>query len=270
MSIVSRGERRLNIVVCVKQVPDTTAKKDFDPDFTINRSQLEAVINPFDEYAIEEALRLKEALGGEVIVLTMGPASAEDTMRKALAMGADRGMLITDPALHGSDSWSTAYVLAAALRGVAWDLIVTGMESTDARTGLVPAALAEQLGAPSLTYASSVSVDGDTVTVNRQVSGGYQQVSAPLPALVSVVKGVNEPRYPSLKGIMAAKRKEIQKLDLAALEIEASQVGLGGSKTSILEATPRAEKAGGQVVKPNTPEEAARVIADFLQANKFI
>src|SRR5947209_19487639 len=116
MSIVSRGERRLNIVVCVKQVPETTAKKAFDPDYTVNRSQLVGVINPFDEYAIEEALRMKEANGGEVTVLTMGPPSAQDSMRKALAMGADRGVLITDPALHGSDSWSTAYVLAQALR----------------------------------------------------------------------------------------------------------------------------------------------------------
>jgi electron transfer flavoprotein beta subunit len=260
----------LNIVVCVKQVPETTARKTFEPNFTINRAQLEGVINPFDEYAIEEALRLKEAHGGEVTVLTMGPASAEDTMRKALAMGADRGLLVTDPALHGSDSWSTAYVLAKALQRVPWDLVVTGMESTDARTGLVPAALAEQLGVPSLTYASSVSVDGDAVSISRQIPGGYQEVSTSLPALISVVKGVNEPRYPSLKGIMAAKRKEIQKIDLSALDLSPSEVGLEGSKTGVVAAVPRAEKAGGDVVKPGSPEEAATIIADFLQANKFI
>jgi electron transfer flavoprotein beta subunit len=200
----------------------------------------------------------------------MGPASAEDTMRKALAMGVDRGILITDPALHGSDSWSTAFVLAAALRRIPFDLIVTGMESTDARTGLVPAAVAEQLDLPSLTYASSVAVDGGSVTVNRQISGGYQEVSASLPALVSVVKGVNEPRYPSLKGIMAAKRKEIQKLGIAELEVAEDSVGLKGAKTAVLEATPRPEKAAGEVVKPESPEEAARIIADFLQTNKFI
>jgi electron transfer flavoprotein beta subunit len=260
----------LNIVVCVKQVPETTAKKEFGPDYRINRAQLEGVINPFDEYAIEEALRLKEAQGGEVTVLTMGPPSAEDTMRKALAMGADRGVLVTDSALEGSDSWATAYVLARALSRLSFDLVLTGMESTDARTGLVPASLAEQLKLPSLTYASQVQASDGQVKVNRQTTGGYQEVQAPLPALVSVVKGVNEPRYPSLKGIMAARRKEIEKLDLGTLGIDPGEVGLAGSKTKVCEVTPRPEKAAGQVLKPDTPEEAARIIADFLQASKFI
>lgn len=260
----------MNIVVCVKQVPETTAKKELGPDFRMHRGQLEAVINPFDEYAIEEALRLREAQGGEVTILTMGPPTAEDTIRKALAMGADRGVLVTDPALAGSDSWGTAYVLAQALRRIPFDLVVTGMESTDARTGLVPAALAEQLDLPSLTYASRVSASDGTVSVNRQIPGGYQEVQAALPALVSVVKGVNEPRYPSLKGIMAAKRKEIQRLSLADLDITPDTVGQAGAKTQVKAAAPRPEKTGGQVVKPQTPEEAARIIADFLQASKFI
>lgn len=260
----------MNIVVCVKQVPETTAKKDLGPDSRINRGQLEGVINPFDEYAIEEALRLKESQGGEVTIVTMGLPSAEDTLRKALAMGADRGVLITDDALAGSDSWSTAVVLAAALKRLEYDLILTGMESTDARTGLVPAALAEKLDLPALTYASQVTVDGGSARVNRQISGGYQEVTASLPALVSVVKGVNEPRYPSLKGIMAAKRKEIQKLSVQDLGLDGGSVGLQGSKTQVLEATPRPEKVAGNVVKPNSAEEAARIIADFLAQSKFI
>ncbi len=260
----------MDIVVCVKQVPETSEKKEFGPDFRLKRAHLESVINPFDEYAIEEALRLKEAQGGQVTVLTMGPPSAEDTMRKALAMGADRGVLVSDSGLEGTDAWGTAYVLARALRQVPYDIVITGMESTDAQTGLVPGGLAEQLAVPLLTYASKVEVDGDAVRINRQAPGGYQVIEASLPSVVSVVKGVNEPRYPSLKGIMAAKRKEIKKLDLGALEITPDNVGLRGSKTQVLAATPRSERGGGETIQPGTPEEAARQIADWLQAHKFI
>lgn len=260
----------MNIVVCVKQVPDTTAKKEFGPDFRLDRANVENVVNPFDEYAIEEALRLREAHGGEVAILTMGPPSAEDTMRKALAMGADRGVLVTDPALAGTDSWGTAYVLAQALRQMQYDLILTGMESTDARTGLVPAGVAEHLGLPSLTYAAKLHIQDGNACVHRDIAGGYQEVEAPLPALVGVVKAINEPRYPSLKGIMASKRKEIQKLGLSDLGIAPENVGMAGAKTEVEAATPRAERAAGEVVKPDSAEDAARLIADFLQQRKFI
>jgi electron transfer flavoprotein beta subunit len=260
----------LNIVVCVKQVPDTTAKKELGPDFLLNREQLDPVINPFDEYALEEGLRLRESQGGEVTVVTMGPGSAEDTMRKALAMGADRGVLVTDDALHGTDWLGTCKVLAAAIKRLNPDLILTGMESTDARSGLVPGGLSELLDLPLLTYAASVSVSDGSVSISRQITGGFQEVAAPLPGVVSVVKGANEPRYPSLKGIMAAKRKEIQKLGLADLGVDPDEVGLQGTRTPVVAATPRPEKSGGQVIKPETPEEAARQIADFLAANKFI
>ncbi|MGI8968612.1 MAG: electron transfer flavoprotein subunit beta/FixA family protein [Chloroflexota bacterium] len=260
----------MNIVVCVKQVPDTTAKKELTSDFLLNRGSLESVINPFDEYALEEALRLKEAHGGEVTVVTMGPASAEDTMRKALAMGADRGVLITDPELVGSDWLSTCKVLAAAIKQQSFDLVITGMESTDARSGLVPGGLAEYLGLPLLTYAAAVQVNDGQISIERQIAGGFQQIDASLPALVSVVKGANEPRYPSLKGIMAAKRKEIQKFTLADLQIAPQDAGLAGSKTPVTAAAPRPEKAGGEIIKPSTPEEAATAIADFLQTSKFI
>lgn len=260
----------MDIVVCVKQVPDTTARKDLGADFLLNRDALESVINPFDEYALEEALRLKDAQEGTVTVLTMGPSSAEDTMRKALAMGADAGLLVSDPALHGSDWWTTCRVLAAALRTLQFDLVLTGMESTDARSGLVPGGLAELLELPSLTYAATLEVSERSARINRQVAGGFQEVNAPLPAVVSIVKGANEPRYPSLKGIMAAKRKEIRKLGLADLNLSQEDVGIGGSRTPVTEATPRPEKIAGQVLKPETPEEAAAAIADFLAANKYI
>jgi electron transfer flavoprotein beta subunit len=260
----------VNVVVCVKQVPDTTARKEFLPDNRVNRAGVENVINPFDEYAIEEALRLKESQGGTVTILTMGPPSAEDSIRKALAMGADAGVLVTDPALEGSDAWSTALVLSRALGRLEFDLVMTGMESTDARTGLVPAALAEQLNLPSLTYASRVEVVDGKVRVNRQIAGGYQEVEAAYPAVVSVVKGVNEPRYPSLKGIMAAKRKDIQKLGLGDLDMTPDAAGKTGEKARAVEVAPRPEKAAGEVIKPDSPEAAAKAIADFLQANKFI
>jgi electron transfer flavoprotein beta subunit len=260
----------VDIVVCVKQVPDTTARKELGPDFLLNRDQLESVVNPFDEYALEEALRLKEAGEGEVTVLTMGPASAEDTMRKALAMGADKGVLVTDPALRGSDWRATCRVLARALGTLGHDIVLTGMESTDARSGLVPGGLAELLGLPLLTYAAKLEVMDGRARIDRQITGGLQSVEAPLPAVVSIVKGANEPRYPSLKGIMAARRKEIQTLSLADLGIEAGEVGLAGSRTPVTAVTPRPERTAGQVVRPETAEEAARIIADFLQANKFI
>src|SRR5579875_1422159 len=232
----------VNIVVCVKQVPETSAKKTIGPDFRLNRSELEAVINPFDEYAIEEALRLKEQHGGEVTILSMAPESAEDSIRKALAMGADRGVLVTDPALAGTDAWGTAYVLGRALHQIPYDIVLTGMESTEARTGLVPGGLAQQLALPALTYVQQVSVQGRTVCIRRQIPGGYQEIEAELPVLISVVKGVNEPRYPSLKGIMAARRKEIQRLTLQDLQIEPGNVGSSGAREQILEAAARPDR----------------------------
>jgi electron transfer flavoprotein beta subunit len=260
----------VNIVVCVKQVPDTTAKKQLGPDFLLNREELESVVNPFDEYALEEALRLREAHEGEVTVLTMGPSSAEDTMRKVLAMGADKGVLVSDPALHGSDWRATCRVLTKVLATLSFDIVLTGMESTDARSGLVPGGLAELLGLPLLTYAAKLEISNGRARIDRQITGGFQSIEAALPAVVSIVKGANEPRYPSLKGIMAAKRKEIQRLGLADLGIPADEVGLAASKTPVTAATPRPEKSAGQVLRPETPEEAAVLIADFLQAGKFI
>lgn len=260
----------MNIVVCVKQVPDTTSKKELGPDYRLNRDAVDSVVNPFDEYAIEEALRLKEAHGGNVTVLTMGPASAEDMMRKTLAMGADRGVLVTDPALAGTDWSGTCVVLSAALRRIPYDLVLMGTESTDARSGLVPGGLSEALGIPLLTYVLKFEPMGDTIRVNRQITGGYQETEAPLPCVASVVKGANEPRYPSLKGIMAAKRKEIEQLSLDDLGIEPTSVGLQGARTVVTAADARAEKSAGEVIHPESPEEAARVIADFLQSRKYI
>jgi electron transfer flavoprotein beta subunit len=220
----------MNIVVCVKQVPDTaTERKLRADDKTLDRDAADGVLNELDEYAVEEALRLKEAHGGEVTVLTMGPDKAAETIRKALAMGADKAVHLIDDALHGSDTLSTSYALAQALGTTGFDLVILGSESTDARTGVLAAMLAERLGVPQLTLARKVEVNGSSITVERVTDYGYDQVEGTLPAVVSVVEKINTPRYPSFKGIMAAKKKPVTKLTLADAGIDAGQVGLGAA-----------------------------------------
>jgi len=261
----------LNIVVGVKRVPDTAAEKKLDEqDFTLDRESVEAIMNPVDEYAIEEAIKLRDAAGdGEVTVLTMGPEPADkEAVRKALALGADKGILVTDDRLHGSDAMATAYVLALALAQQEFDLMLLGSESTDARTSLVPQALGQLMGMTALTYVKQVEVADGKITVHREEEGGHAVVEAELPAIVSVVKGINEPRYATLKGIMAAKQKEVQVLAGDELGIDPEQVGLEGSKTKVLEATPRPPKEKGEVVKDEG--DAHEKLADFLQTNKFI
>ncbi len=259
----------MKIVVCVKQVPDSWAEKSLSPaDNTLDRGSVDAVMNEIDEYAIEEALRLIEAHGGEVVVLSMGPAQATDTIRKALSMGADSGVHIVDDGLHGSDAVATSLALATAIKGRDADLVILGCESTDARMSVVPAMVAERLGLPQLTFCSSVAVDGTTVTTNRVTEYGYDVVEATLPAVVSVVEKINEPRYPSFKGIMAAKKKPVETLDLAGLGVAASEVGLGAAWSVVEDAAARPPKAKGTIV---TDEGTGGVaIADFLSAQKFI
>jgi electron transfer flavoprotein beta subunit len=197
----------MRIVVCVKQVPDTWAEKRLDPvTRTLERESVDGVMNELDEYAVEEALRIAEALGdgSTVTVLTMGPEKATETIRKALSMGVDDAIHLVDDGLRGSDAVSTSYAMAQALRTAPFDLVVLGSESTDARMSVIPAMLAEQLQLPQLTMASKVEVSGGNVTIHRQTDDGYAVVEAALPAVVSVVEKINEPRYPSFKGIMAA------------------------------------------------------------------
>lgn len=261
----------MNIVVCVKRVPDTAAEKKLDPeDFTLDRESVEAIMNPVDEYAVEAALKLKEESGeGEVTILTMGPEAADkEAVRKALALGADKGVLVSDDGLHGSDAMATAYTLALALAQQEFDLCILGSESTDARTSLVPQALGQLMGMTALTYAKHLEVADGKVTVHREEEGGYAVVEAPLPAIVSVVKGINEPRYATLKGIMASKQKEVQTLAAEELGVDEEHVGLGGSKTKVLEAKPRPPKEQGTVVKDEG--EGHVQLADFLQEHKFI
>jgi electron transfer flavoprotein beta subunit len=259
----------MNIVVCVKQVPDTWAEKKLsDSDKTVDREGVEGVMNELDEYAIEEALRIKEAHGGEVTVLTMGPEKAVDTIRKALSMGVDQAIHVVDPALHGSDALATSYALAKALGTVSYDLVLLGVESTDARMSVVPAMLAERLGAAQLTFARKVEVGEGTVTIERQTDSGYDVVEAATPAVVSVIEKINEPRYPSFKGIMAAKKKPLTTLTLADAGIEADKVGLAGSGSAVVEFAARPPKAAGQIVKDEG--DGGVKLAEFLASQKII
>jgi electron transfer flavoprotein beta subunit len=222
----------VNIVVCVKQVPDTEVERTLKPDnSTLDRASADGVINVLDEYAIEEGLKIAEAQGGEVTILSMGPARAADSIRKALSMGADKAVHVTDDGLTGSDALATSAALAAALQLTGFDLVIFGSESTDARTGVVPAMVAERLGVPQLTLASKVDIDGPWVTVWRVTDDGYAVVTGPLPAMVSVVEKINEPRYPTFKGIMAAKKKPVQVLALA--DLDAGSVGLAHAATRV-------------------------------------
>jgi electron transfer flavoprotein beta subunit len=259
----------MNIVVCVKQVPDTWAEKKLsDSDKTVDREGVEGVMNELDEYAVEEALKLKEAHGGEVTVLTMGPEKAVETIRKALSMGADKAVHIVDPALHGSDALATSYAIAQAMGTVEHDLVILGVESTDARMSVLPAMLAERLGAAHLTFARKVEVADGKVTIERQTDTGYDVVEGSTPAVVSVVEKINEPRYPSFKGIMAAKKKPLTTLTLADAGIEAARVGLDGSGTSVADVTARPPKQAGQIVKDEG--DGGSKLADFLVAQKIV
>src|SRR6202165_4606472 len=215
----SDNDLHVKIVVTVKQVPDPNSATLLEPDHTLARDR-EVVLDPGDECGIEEGLQLKEAHGGEVILVSMGPERAKDAIRKGLSMGADRGILITDPQLAGADALLTARALAAAIKAEAPDLVICGTESYDGSTGMVPPMLAELLGLPQLTVAKKVEIDGSTLKVHRQTADGYQVVEASTPALITVTAGIAEPRYASLKGIMAARSKEIKQIGLGDLAIE--------------------------------------------------
>ncbi|RIK07940.1 MAG: electron transfer flavoprotein subunit beta [Acidobacteria bacterium] len=261
----------MNIVVCAKQVPDTAAEKRLSSDGTLDRSNdADQILNPLDEYGTEAALKLVEANGGEVTILMVGPKSATETLRKkALPMGADKAIQVTDEALHGSDAVATAYALAQALKQVeGFDLVILGSESTDARGSLVPSALSEFTGLPGLTFAKSIEVDGNVVRIQREGDKGFETVEAEMPAIVSVVKGINEPRYPSFKGIMAAKNKPLDEKDAAGAGIDTSMVGLANSKSKVGEWKERPPKEAGTIVEDDG--EAFAKLADWLEENKLL
>jgi electron transfer flavoprotein beta subunit len=258
----------MNIVVCVKQVPDTGMERNLKPDATLDRESVDGLINELDEYAIEEALLIAEAHGGEVTILSMGPQKAAESIRKALSMGCDRAVHVLDDGLAGSDALATSQVIAQALTRIGFDLVILGSESTDARMGVLAAMLSERLGVPQMSLASKVEIDGPAIRIQRQTDYGYDKVEAALPAVVSVVEKINEPRYPSFKGIMAAKKKPVETLSLADLDIDASQVGLAAAATEVTDFAQRPPRAAGTIVKDDG--EGGVKAAEFLAAQKFI
>ena len=259
----------MNIVVLVKQVPDTESERKLVPGAgTLDRAAADGLINELDEYAIEEGLRIAEAHGGEVTILSVGPARAAESIRKALSMGADKAVHVLDDEIAGSDALVTSAVLASALQSVGFDLVIAGSESTDARTGVIPAMLAERLGVPQLTLASKVDIDGSAVTVRRMSDDGYDVITASLPAVISVLEKINEPRYPSFKGIMAAKKKPVQILTLADLGLAPEAAGLAGSATQVTDFAARPPRAAGVIVKDEG--DGGVKAAAFLAERKFI
>jgi electron transfer flavoprotein beta subunit len=259
----------MNIVVCVKQVPDTEVERSLLPGTnTVDRAGADGVINYLDEFAIEEALKIAEAHGGEVTILTMGPDKAAESIRKALSMGADKAVHVVDDALAGSDAIASSLALAEALKVIGFDLVVFGCESTDARTGLVPAMVAERLGVAQLTLAAKVDIAGSDVTIRRVTDDGIATVTGSLPAVVSVNEKINEPRYPTFKGIMAAKKKPVRVLTLSDLPVPADAVGLANAASWVEDFAARPPRQAGVVVKDEG--DGGSKVAGFLAERKFI
>jgi electron transfer flavoprotein beta subunit len=259
----------VKIVVSIKQVPATGADKRYTDDLRLDRAGAEAIINPLDEYAIEQALRLVDGGVVETVTyLSMGPEQASEALRRALAMGGDDAVLITDPALAGADEWVTARVLAAALDRLAPDVALMGMASDDARGSLVPGAVAALRGVPLLSYGSELQVADGSARVRRLTATGFDWVAAPLPVVATVTDQVGEPRYASLKGIMAAKRKPLETWSLSELGLAADD--LGGALTRVTDAKAPEAKPPTERIENVAPDEAAVRIADWLAARKLI
>ncbi|MEP7105993.1 MAG: electron transfer flavoprotein subunit beta/FixA family protein [Chloroflexota bacterium] len=250
----------MKIVVTVKQVPDPNAQQALEPDNTIARDK-EVVLDPGDEYGVEEGLLLKEAHGGEVVLVSMGPERARDAIRKGLSMGADRGILITDPELSGADALLTAKALAAAIKAESPDIVICATESYDGSTGMVPPMLAELLDLPQLTSAKQVEVSGSKVTIHRQTEDGYQVVEGETPVLVTVTAGIAEPRYASLKGIMAARSKEVKQLGLSELGIEK-----GEPAETVLGVSDAEQRQAGEVVEDDGTVGVEKIMAILATA----
>ena len=257
----------MNIIVCLKQVPDTETLIKIAPDGqSIVKDDIKWVINPYDEFGIEEALCLKEKFGGEVTVIGLGPKRVTESLRTALAMGADKGILINDPALEDSDAIATGKALAAVIKNLEFDLIFTGQRGIDDDMGLVGATLAEYLDIPQLSLIVKVEVpeDGKSVKVHRPVEGQTLVIESSLPALITAQKGLNEPRYASLPGIMKAKKKPLEEKGLADLGLDPSEFGKEARRLKIIELTPPPQREAGRIIEGETPEEKAAELARLL------
>jgi len=262
----------MNIVVCVKYVPDATADRQFESDNTVDRVGVDGLLSELDEYAVEQALQIKEKAGDdtEVTAVCIGPEKAVDAVRKALQMGADKGIHVTDEAIAGSDAIATSLVLAKAVEkaGPA-DLVVCGMASTDGGMSVVPAMLAERLGLPQVTFASVIETQGDQVRIKRDGDTATEVIGGTMPLVLSVTDQTGEARYPSFKGIMAAKKKPLETWSLSDLGVDAGDVGLSVAWTEVEETTARPPRTAGEIV---TDEDGsgATALTEFLASKKFI
>lgn len=259
----------MNVVVCTKQIPDPAAPQQIDPATRNLIRSGKLILDDSDAYGVEMGLQLADAAGGgEVTLVSVAPGGETSGLRTALAMGAAKAILVSDEALAGSDALSTAKVLAKAIARAEPDLVLAATESTDGYTGTTPVQLAELLGMPSITFAKHVEVADGTVKVQRQTEAGYDEVEAPLPALVTVTAGVVEPRYPSFKGIMAAKNKPIEKLTVADLGLDASEVGAQGARQQVIDVSDAEARNAGEIVV-DEGDGADRIVA-FLERLKVV
>lgn len=261
----------LNIIICIKQVPETTEVEFDDETGTLKREGVTAVVNPFDEYAVEEGLRLRERFGAKVKVLSMGPPQAEAALRDALALGCDEAWLATDRAFAGADTWATSYTLGLCIEKLApYDLIICGLKTTDGDTGQVGPELAHQLGIPHVCYVNGIQeISENKIRLTRRLDDGIETLEAPLPIVISVSKDINQPRLATLRGRLQARKSEIQQITSKDLGVEPSQFGLDGSPTRVVKIfIPPAPSAGD--VFEGTPEELAEKIFEKLVECKVI
>jgi electron transfer flavoprotein beta subunit len=262
----------VKIVVCVKQVPDTKGGVKFNPDGTLDRGAMLTIMNPDDKAGLEAALTIKDQYDDvEVTVVTMGLPKAEEVLREAMAMGADKGILVTDRVLGGADTWATSTTLAGALRNIDYDLIITGRQAIDGDTAQVGPQIAEHLGLPVISYAQDIKIDGDSVVVKRQYDDGYHMVKVQMPCLITALAELNEPRYMTPGGIFDAYDAEITTWGRADLkDVDDSNLGLNGSPTKIAKASDKVRKGAGEKVVPDSPEDAAKLIVDKLLSKHII
>jgi electron transfer flavoprotein beta subunit len=259
----------VKIVVCVKYVPDATGDRGFNEDGTSDRESVDSLLSELDEYAIEQALQIVESgVEAEITYLTVGPDDAKDALRKALAMGGDKAIHVNDDDIQGTDALGTSLILAKAIEKAGYDLVVCGMASTDGNMGVVPAMLAERLGVPQVTFLDEVKVEGGVVKGRREGDVASEQIEASLPAVVSVTDRTGEARFPSFKGIMAAKKKPLENLDLDDLGVESDEVGLSAAWSTVDSATARPPRSKGEVVEDEG--DGGVKLAEFLAAKKFI
>lgn len=256
----------MKIVVCIKQVPDTKGGVKFNPDGTLDRAAMLAIMNPDDKAGLEAALRLKDEMGAEVTVLTMGLPKADDVLREAMAMGADHAILVTDRVLGGADTWATSTTIAGALRNIDYDLIITGRQAIDGDTAQVGPQIAEHLDIPVISYAQEIKVEGDSVIVKRQYEDRYHMVKAQMPCLITALSELNEPRYMTPGGIFDAYEREVTVWGRPDLkDVDDSDLGLKGSPTKIAKASDKVRKGAGEKVSLDPSESVAYLMGKFKE-----